>query len=199
MPRLTYTTFDGAVHTHELKAGRTRIGRTQDNDLQIDELEISAHHCELHLTERTLTVRDLDSASGIFVDGQPTREGTLSPGQVLCLGTFLVSVSESVGDASATPTPAPAPVKLKDGSYSCLRHPNTRAAYECTTCYELSCDKCVPPGAAPCCPRCGGKCKTIDWSGLQQSRRDALKDLLVPKTAKQAIGLWEKYKHRFFK
>ena len=104
MPRFTYTTFDGVVHTHELKPGRTRVGRTPDNDLQIDELEISIHHCELHLDKSTLTVKDLGSTSGIFVDGQPTREATLSPGQVLCLGTFMVSVSESVGDASAAAT-----------------------------------------------------------------------------------------------
>lgn len=200
MPQLRYTTWDGAVHTHDLKPGTTRIGRTPGNDLQIDELAVSSHHCEIRCADGTIVVKDLDSIAGTFVDGEPVTEQEIKVGQALCLGTFLVLVKDSAGRAAVELSPDLGSVPLKDGSYSCLRHPSARALFQCKECFDLACDACVDsvdfvPGQnaakAATCRKCGAKCERIDWSGLTMSKKDALISLL-PSPAQKALDLWAK-------
>jgi hypothetical protein len=197
MPQLTYTTFDGEVHRHELQPGATRIGRTPDNDLPIDELAVSAHHCEICYQDGIIVVRDLDSAAGTFVDGEPITEREIHAGQTLGLGAFLVQLKGGTGPVESLESPAATPMPLADGSYSCLRHPTRRAVYECPKCFDLSCAECaspvVRPDGAPAvhCPTCGGGCKAIDWSGLTMTKKDALISLL-PGSVQKAMDFWAK-------
>lgn len=197
MAQLSYTTFDGVRHTHELKEGSTRIGRTPDNDLQIDELAVSAHHCEIRYANGVLVVKDLDSVAGTYVEGELVAEGEIRAGQVLGLGAFLVQVEETGSDPQREAPPAFAPVQLADGSYSCLRHQAKRALYECPKCFDLACGECVqfleqggrPPEAF--CRSCGVKCQAIDWSGLSMGKKEALVSLL-PGSVQKALDFWAK-------
>jgi len=199
MPQLRYTTFDGTVHTHELKPGTTRIGRTPDNDLQIDELAVSGCHCELRCRDGTILVKDLDSMGGTYVDGVPIIEQQIRAGQSLSLGTFLVLILDSangpaVGSFSRTDLRS---VPLADGSYSCLRHPSTRAIFQCNECFDLACDECVDHSQnkvglkEAVCRSCNAKCERIDWSGLTMGKKEALVSLLPP-PAQKALDFWQR-------
>jgi RNA polymerase subunit RPABC4/transcription elongation factor Spt4 len=200
--RLRFTTFDDVSHTHELKLGTTRIGRGADNDLQIDELAVSRYHAEIRFDGKSIVVRDLESIEGTYVDGQLVTEGAVKAGQVISLGAFLMKVEASTGELADHSPQALQAVQLKDGSYSCLRHSTKRAMYECEGCFDLACEECVrlvenPGGSqAACCKSCGAACRTIDWTGLEMSTADSLKELFIPKKVKQALDFWDKHRDR---
>lgn len=198
MPRLRFTTFDGVTHHHELKTGTTRIGRTADNDLQIDELEVTSHHAELTYDGQSLRIRDLGSIGGTYLNGQPITEASLETGQILSLGTFLIHVEPSAGRPAPPPLAEQQPVQLSDGSYSCLRHPDRRALYECEDCFDLACESCVrrmekAAGQEIRCGKCGSICRAIDWSGLDVTKASLLKEMFIPKRIKRAAELWDRH------
>jgi RNA polymerase subunit RPABC4/transcription elongation factor Spt4 len=86
---------------------------------------------------------------------------------------------------------------LKDGSYSCLIHQQQRALYECERCNSLHCDLCGPSDeeSSVICPHCGYDSKTIDWSGLTMTARDAAVEM-IPDSVKKAWSYWEKWQER---
>ena len=202
MLRLRFTTFDGVVHTHELKAGTTRIGRSGDNDLQIDELALSSQHAESRYDGESIVLRDLDSTAGTYVDGQPVTEAVGKVGQIVSLGTFLIRLEDSPGEPAARSQQDLQTVRLQDGSYSCFRHSSRRALYECEGCFDLACEECVrwvdgTDGAKVArCQSCGATCRSIDWSGLERTTADAVKEVFVPTKVKKALDLWDKYKDK---
>lgn len=65
---------------------KTSVGRLDDNKICIPEPSVSSHHCELNLKGDEIQVRDLNSTNGTFINGDPVKEGTLKPGQILRLG-----------------------------------------------------------------------------------------------------------------
>jgi predicted component of type VI protein secretion system len=86
--------------TCELKMERTTIGRTEDNAFQIADGTVSSHHCEILLRGTEVSVRDLHSTNGTFINGAPTTESLLKPGQILRLGQIEMRLET---DAPATP------------------------------------------------------------------------------------------------
>jgi pSer/pThr/pTyr-binding forkhead associated (FHA) protein len=202
MLRLRFTTFDGLVHAHELKVGTTRIGRTAHNDLQIDELALSSQHAEIRYDGQSIVVRDLDSMAGTYVDGQPVAEAVVKVGQVVSLGSFLIRLEDSTTEPAADSQQALQTVRLQDGSYSCFRHSTRRALYECEGCFDLACEECVgwiermDGTKVARCKSCGAACRTIDWSGLERTTTDVVKEVFVPKKVKQALDLWDKHKDK---
>jgi hypothetical protein len=202
MLRLRFTTFDGVVHTHELKLGTTRIGRTAQNDLQIDELALSSHHAEIRYDGESIVVRDLESMGGTYVDGQAVTEAAVQVGQVISLGPFLIKLEDSTGELTYPSQQDLQTVRLKDGSYSCFRHATQRAIYECEGCFDLACEECVRKVESadgskdPFCKSCGAACRTIDWTGLELTTADVVKEFFVPKKVKQALDFWDKHKDK---
>ena len=196
MPQLRYVTFDGEVHTRELKPGTTRLGRTPDNDLQIDELAVSSRHCALCYDGKSIMVQDLDSVAGTYVEGEPITEQEIKVGQVLSLGTFLVYLENSNDRPLTPPAIELRPVHLPDGSYSCLRHPTKRALFECPECFDLACQECVTNAPLPTsspyvsCRACGASARAIDWSGLTMTKKEAAFSLL-PRSLQRALEFWE--------
>ncbi len=202
MLRLRFNTFDGVVHTHELKVGTTRIGRTGDNDLQIDELALSSQHAEIRYDGESIVLRDLDSMAGTYVDGQPVTEAVVKVGQVVSLGTFLIRLEDSPGEPATRSQQDLQTVRLQDGSYSCFRHSSRRALYECEGCFDLACEECVrwvdgTDGAKVArCQSCGATCRSIDWSGLERTTADVVKEVFIPTKVKKALDLWDKHKDK---
>ena len=202
MPRLRFTTFDGVVHSHELKVGTTRIGRTAHNDLQIDELALSSQHAEIVYDGKSIVLRDLDSVAGTYVDGQLVSEAVVKVDQVITLGSFLIRVEHSTAEPAAHAQQVPQTVRLADGSYSCFRHTSRRALYECDGCFDLACEDCVQwldsaDGVKVArCKSCGAACRPIDWSGLERTTADVVKEVFVPQKVKQALDLWDKHKDK---
>lgn len=62
------------------------LGRALDNDVVLEDTRVSRYHAELRLRNGRFHLRDLRSTNGSFVNGRPTSEAGLSPGDVVSLG-----------------------------------------------------------------------------------------------------------------
>lgn len=108
MAKFVFLTQGFAGTTFELKAERTTVGRMEDNAFQVAEPSVSSHHCEIILHGQEVTVRDLNSTNGTFINGQPVKEGTVKPGQVLRLGAVELRLENGAGAAAPPPASKPA-------------------------------------------------------------------------------------------
>ena len=85
--------------TCELRAEKTTIGRSEDNAFQIAQPSVSSHHCEVLLHGAEVRVRDTNSTNGTYINGVPTTESVLKPGEILRLGEVQMRLEP---DASST-------------------------------------------------------------------------------------------------
>jgi HD-GYP domain-containing protein (c-di-GMP phosphodiesterase class II) len=83
---LTYKDTKGDERVFLLNGGVFRIGRLEDNDLFIDNPYVSRYHAEIVTNESSHHVRDLDSTSGTFVNGERVKHRHLRDGDLLRLG-----------------------------------------------------------------------------------------------------------------
>lgn len=67
-------------------AERVILGRSADCDLSLDEAAVSRRHAEIFWQYVHYQIRDLDSANGTFVNGQPVNEIPLANGDLVELG-----------------------------------------------------------------------------------------------------------------
>lgn len=105
MPKLHFTTPDGATHEFELTADRARIGRADDNDFVLPDGSVSSRHGEIVKKGDGIELLDLGSTNGTHVDGQRVERADISPG-----GKFKLGNVEGVliSDAPAAEEEAPA-------------------------------------------------------------------------------------------
>ncbi|HWN99105.1 MAG TPA: HD domain-containing phosphohydrolase, partial [Blastocatellia bacterium] len=94
-----------------------RIGRDSDSDLAIDNPYISRHHAEITVDRGLYQLRDLDSTSGTYVNGERVKTRRLKEGDRIRLGrargiefvfhrgTALDDTREESGYAEASLTP----------------------------------------------------------------------------------------------
>ena len=81
------------------------LGRVEGADLILRDPRASGRHAELAPVDGGLRLRDLDSANGTLVNGEPTRERTLRGGEEIGIGTLRIAVLTA---APATGAAAPA-------------------------------------------------------------------------------------------
>lgn len=86
MPRIQFTTPDGASGTLELDAERMSIGRADDNQLIIADDSVSSHHGEFAFDGSSWAFVDLGSTNGTKVDGNRVETVQLAPGAPFQLG-----------------------------------------------------------------------------------------------------------------
>jgi pSer/pThr/pTyr-binding forkhead associated (FHA) protein len=104
---------DGSQKAFSLPSNLTVIGRRHDCDLCIPLMVVSRRHCQLSLNNETMKIRDLDSRSGTFVNGNRISDGLVKAGDYLAIGplTFLVQIDgqpkEIVPPQQAKPAPPP--------------------------------------------------------------------------------------------
>jgi hypothetical protein len=68
--------------------GTIVLGSSTDCDVQLDEPGVAARHAEVRLLEdNTLLLKDLDSASGTLLNGEPVKETLLGSGDEIRIGT----------------------------------------------------------------------------------------------------------------
>ncbi|MFC7764715.1 FtsK/SpoIIIE domain-containing protein [Leucobacter soli] len=85
-----------------LIAGRNLIGRDRACRIRLADRSVSRRHAEILFDpERGFVIRDLDSANGILIDGEPFRERAVSRRCELTLGDACLTL---------VPGPIPAPV-----------------------------------------------------------------------------------------
>jgi hypothetical protein len=72
------------------------IGRGAGNTLVLDDPSVAIRHAII-LNDPiwdSLTIEDLDSASGIQIDGQPTHQNLLQPGMHLTIGRYTFAINQ---------------------------------------------------------------------------------------------------------
>lgn len=159
---LTCLAPDGTRLQFELQMV-TRIGRASDNDIQVFDSSASNYHCEIRADTGIPTVRDLDSANGISVNGEPVHEAVLRPGSILKIGETEF-VLEATSQLSPSPEFSPGHEPVPDvGEGFCQNHPTVQADWRCTKCQRLFCPDCVIDGRkygtplVKFCPVCSAK------------------------------------------
>jgi hypothetical protein len=71
-----------------LKPGMNSVGRGPENDFTIEHDSISTFHCRIAVKSDEIIVQDLGSTNGTFVGDRFVREGALTAGEVLQLGSI---------------------------------------------------------------------------------------------------------------
>ena len=115
MPRIQFTTPDGASGTLELDAERMSVGRADDNQLIIAEDSVSSHHGEFTFDGSSWTLTDLGSTNGTKIGGSRVDTVNLTPGGAFQLGNVnCVFVGDAEEDVYSAPTVS---VSTSSGGY----------------------------------------------------------------------------------
>ncbi len=115
MPRIQYTTTDGASGEFELNQDRISIGRTDDNQLCIADGSVSSHHAEIVNLGGSWVLNDLDSTNGTKAGGERVPSVNLSQtssfelGSVQCV--FIGDGGEPAGPGEAAWSEPQAPAR----------------------------------------------------------------------------------------
>ncbi|HYM60080.1 MAG TPA: FHA domain-containing protein [Thermoanaerobaculia bacterium] len=95
-----------SIHQHPLWIGRKGC------HVELDEAELSIRHCSISVRGDQLVVRDADSYTGTFLDGEPITEAVIGEGvHLLRLGSALVSIEPT--DETGTTVE---PIRLDGGA-----------------------------------------------------------------------------------
>jgi pSer/pThr/pTyr-binding forkhead associated (FHA) protein len=119
MPRIQFTTPDGASGALELDAERMSLGRADDNQLIITDDSVSSHHGEVTFDGSSWTLTDHGSTNGTKVGGSRVESIALAPGSSFQLGNVdcvFIDVSEEAAYSAPTMT-ASAPSSAEYGSH----------------------------------------------------------------------------------
>jgi pSer/pThr/pTyr-binding forkhead associated (FHA) protein len=87
MPRIQYTTPDGASGEVELSSERMSIGRADDNAIVIADGSVSSHHGEVAFEGGAWVLTDLGSTNGTKVSGNRVDRVELASGSSFTLGS----------------------------------------------------------------------------------------------------------------
>ena len=85
---------DGSRKSFPLPSDITVAGRRHDCDLCIPLMVVSRRHCQFSQNNEALKIRDLDSQSGTFLNGNRISEATVQAGDYITIGplTFLLQI-----------------------------------------------------------------------------------------------------------
>src|SRR5262245_17203995 len=86
MAKLVILSEGRADQIFDVGPEKTTVGRLDDNKICIPKPSVSSHHCELQLKGDEILVKDLNSTNGTYINGDPIKEASLKPKQILRLG-----------------------------------------------------------------------------------------------------------------
>ena len=72
--------------TYALGCDETLIGRHASADIRLPDLSVSRYHAILTVSEGVWTITDLDSKSGLFINGSLVHEAVLRENDVITIG-----------------------------------------------------------------------------------------------------------------
>lgn len=105
MPRIQFTTPDGASGALELDAERMSLGRADDNQLVITDDSVSSHHGEVAFDGASWTLTDLGSTNGTKLGGSRVESIALASGMSFQLGNVnCVFVGDGEEAMASAPT-----------------------------------------------------------------------------------------------
>lgn len=119
-PRTVLRGVGGHYHGRSFTLERPRlVGRAPDADIRIDDSAFAERHARIDASGALIVLRDLGSAEGSIVNGEPVRDAVLQPGDQVVFDAhhrFVVEAPERTttqdaapadGDPSDAASPAP--------------------------------------------------------------------------------------------
>ena len=97
---------EGKSRHHLLVSGELSLGRASDNEVVLNDFSVSRRHAVLRREGDRWIVSDQKSTNGVKVNGRYVTSGPVEAGDVLTVGTFMLSVREAVA-APLPPSPVP--------------------------------------------------------------------------------------------
>jgi putative peptide zinc metalloprotease protein len=88
------TFADGRTTSFRITGTRTTIGRGEDNVLVVRDGETSTHHAEIVASRERFRLRDVGSANGTTVNGQPVTDVDLRVGDEIGIGTVRLTFTQ---------------------------------------------------------------------------------------------------------
>ncbi|MGB7570004.1 MAG: FHA domain-containing protein [Chitinivibrionales bacterium] len=79
--------------TFSLDRGQITLGRDPSCDIRLKGIGVSRFHAKLFMDNRGAFIEDLDTASGILVNGEPAHKHVLKSGDILTVGVYKFSIS----------------------------------------------------------------------------------------------------------
>jgi hypothetical protein len=80
--------------TFQLANGETSVGRGPQSTVVLSSSQVSKRHCVLIASEGQLLVRDEGSSNGTFVNGALVRNRTISAGDRISVGEYVLEISQ---------------------------------------------------------------------------------------------------------
>ena len=71
------------------------IGRSDASDIKLDGLQISNRHARLLQTNAGIAIEDTGSTNGVYINGNRISRQTISPGDAVQIGSFLIQIDSS--------------------------------------------------------------------------------------------------------
>ncbi len=106
---LKVTTPKRGTKTYQVSNPEVILGRSKECDMQILSTDVSRRHCQFKINDTGVTVRDLGSANGTNINGQPIQANTdipLTPETLIEIGPLKIVVTftppATVFDGDAT-------------------------------------------------------------------------------------------------
>jgi pSer/pThr/pTyr-binding forkhead associated (FHA) protein len=101
--RLIFQPSGAAV---ELAQPDILIGRHSQADVRLPLPDVSRRHCRFLFGQGVWQVIDLNSLNGVFLNGEPIRQATLRPGDLVRIGGFIFAVDLSEANTEAAESEA---------------------------------------------------------------------------------------------
>lgn len=78
--KLIFSKSDGLNQEFILSKSLVTMGRATTNDIVLPQGRVSRNHAQVQCTDEGITLTDLNSANGVFVNGQKVSEAKIQPG-----------------------------------------------------------------------------------------------------------------------
>lgn len=95
LPRNGYLILQG-TRVIPLNRPLIKIGRQLDNHIILEDPRVSRSHAQIKLIDDHFVIFDMGSTGGTFVNGQPTRQSVLYPGDVISLAGVIFLFSQEL-------------------------------------------------------------------------------------------------------
>jgi adenylate cyclase len=91
----------GFTTEYEMTDGETRIGRAiTRNNVVLDDGQVSREHAVLKPAGKAYTIVDLNSANGIYINGERVKESVLKNGDIITISKYSIRYEEAVTSIS---------------------------------------------------------------------------------------------------
>lgn len=86
------------VQEFSFEDGVYLIGRKEENRIVLPDKSVSRQHAQLEIKAENVTIQDLDSANGVFVNGEQIEKETINEGDIVQIGKYSLELKGDDGE-----------------------------------------------------------------------------------------------------